>query len=39
MVGWHHRHDRRESEQTPEDREEQGTWGAAVHGAAKSQTE
>ena len=38
MVGWHHRLDGHESEQTPGDSDGQGAWRAAVHGVAKSQT-
>ena len=38
MVGWHHQLNGHESEQTPEDNEEQRSWSAAVHGAAKSRT-
>ena len=36
MVGWHHWLSGHELEQTPEDREGQETWCAAVHGVAKS---
>ena len=38
MVGWHHRLNGHESEQTPGDSEGQGTWHAAVHEVTKSQT-
>ena len=34
MVGWHHRLNGRESEQTPGDGEGQGSWHAAVNGVA-----
>ena len=36
MVGWHHRLDGHEFEQTPGEGEGQGTWCAAVHGMAES---
>ena len=36
MVGWHHRLNRHEFEQTPGDGEGQGS--RVVHGVAKSQT-
>ena len=36
MVGWHHRLNGHESEQTPGDSEWQGAWCAAVHGVPKS---
>ena len=36
MIGWHHRLNGHESEQTPGDRE---AWHAAVHGVTKSQTQ
>ena len=35
MIGWHHRLDGHESEQTPGDGEGQGAWCAVVHGIAK----
>ena len=38
MVGWHHRLDGYEFEQTPGDGEGQGSLHVAVHGVAKSQT-
>ena len=43
MVGWHHRLNRHEFEQTPGDGERQGSldreaWRAAIHGVAKSRT-
>ena len=40
MLGWHHRLNRHEFEQTLGDSEGQGIlpWCAAVHGVAKSQT-
>ena len=38
MVGWHHRLNGHESEQTPGDSEGRGVWRAAVHGVAKSRT-
>ena len=38
MVGWHHRLNGHEFEQTPGDGKGQGGLGAAVHGVAKSQT-
>ena len=37
-VGWHHRINGHEFEQTLRNSEGQGTWHAAVHGVAKSQT-
>ena len=37
MVGWHHRLNGHEFEQTPGDGEGQGSWHAAVQGVAKSQ--
>ena len=37
MVGWHHRLNGQESEQTPGDSGGQGAWCAAVHVVAKSQ--
>ena len=39
MVGWHHRLDGHEFKQTLGDSEGQGSWHAAVHGVAKSQTQ
>ena len=38
MVGWHHRLNGHESEQTPGDNEGQGGLACCVHGFAKSQT-
>ena len=38
MVGWHHRLNGRESEQTPGDREGKGAWRAAVQGVSESDT-
>ena len=38
MVGWHHWLNGRECEQTPGNGEGQGSWHAAAHGVAKSQT-
>jgi len=38
MVGWYHRLNGHEFEQTPGDSEGQGAWRAAVHGVEKSQT-
>ena len=38
MIGWHHRLDGHESEQTPGDSDGQGARRTAVHGVAKSQT-
>ena len=35
MVGWHHRLDGLEFEQTPEDRKDREDWHAEVHGVAK----
>ena len=32
IVGWHHRLNEQEVEQTPGESEEQGSWCAAVHG-------
>ena len=37
VVGWHHRLNGHESEQTPGDSEGQRTWHAAVHGVIKCQ--
>ena len=37
-VGWHHQFNGHEFEQALGDGEGQGTWRAAVHGVAKSQT-
>ena len=39
MTGWHQGLSGRELEQTPGDGEGQEAWRAAVHGAAKSQTQ
>ena len=38
MLGWHHRLDGHEFEQTPGDSEREGSLGALVHGVAKSWT-
>ena len=38
MVGWHHRLDGHEFEQTPGDGEDRGAWCTAMHGVRKSQT-
>ena len=38
MVGWHHRLDGHEFEQTPGNGEDREAWGAAVHRVAKSRT-
>ena len=38
MIGWHHRLNGHEFEQTPGDNEGQEALCAAVHGVAKSQT-
>ena len=38
MVGWHHRLDGHEFEQTPGDSEDRGAWCTTVHGVGKSQT-
>ena len=38
MVGWHHRLNRHEFEQIPENGEGQGSLASAVHGVAKSWT-
>ena len=37
MVGWHHRDNGYEFDQTPGDRKDRGAWCAAVYGIAKSQ--
>ena len=37
MVGWHHRLNGHEFEQTPEDKLREA-WHAAIHGVSKSQT-
>ena len=39
MVGWHHRLNGHESEQTPEDSEGQGSLCAVVHRITKSWTQ
>ena len=39
MVGWHHRLNRHEFEQTPGHGEDRKTWYGAVHGVTKSQTQ
>ena len=39
MVGWHHRLNEHESEETLEGNVEQGSLGAGVHGVTKSRTE
>ena len=39
MVGWHHRLNIHEFEQTPGDGEEQGSWYTVVHGDVKTQTQ
>ena len=39
MVGWHHLINRHEFKQASGDGEGQGSWSAAVHGVAKSQTQ
>ena len=39
MVGWHHQLHRHEFEQAPGVGDGQGSWCAAVHGVAKSQTQ
>ena len=39
MVGWYHRLNGHEFEQTPRDGVEQGSLLAAVHGVAKHQTQ
>ena len=38
MVGWHHRLNGHESEQTREIGKDREAWCAAVHGMGKSQT-
>ena len=38
MVGWHHRLNGREFEQTPEIVKDREAWNAAEHGVTKSQT-
>ena len=38
MAGWHHQLDAHEFEQVPGVGDGRGTWRAAVHGVAKSQT-
>ena len=38
MAGWHHQLDAHEFEQVPGVGDGWGTWRAAVHGVAKSQT-
>ena len=38
MVGWHHRLNGHEFEQTPGDGEGREDWHATVHGVTKSQT-
>ena len=38
MVGWYHRLNGHEFEQTLGDSEGQGSWHAAVHGVAESDT-
>ena len=38
MVGWHHRLDGHEFEQTPGDSEHREAWHAAVHGVPESDT-
>ena len=38
MTGWHHQFNGHEFEQALGDGEGQGTWHAAVHGVANSQT-
>ena len=39
MVGWHHRLDGHEFEQTPEIVKDREAWRDAVHGVPKSQTQ
>ena len=38
MVGWHHRLNGHEFQQTPGDVKDREPWCAAVHGVPKSQT-
>ena len=38
MVGWHHRLDGHEFEQSLRDGDGQGSWSAADHGVTKSRT-
>ena len=38
MVGWHHRLDGHEFEQTPGPVKDRDAWYAAAHGVSKSQT-
>ena len=38
MVGWHHRLNGHEFEQTPGDMKDREAWRASVHGIAKSWT-
>ena len=38
IVGWHHRLNGHEFEQTLRDGEGQGSWHAIVHGVSESQT-
>ena len=38
-VGWHHRLNGHEFEETLEDSEEQGAWRAAIHAVTKSRTQ
>jgi len=38
MVGWHHRLNGHEFDQTPGDREGQGSLGSVVHGVTDSRT-
>ena len=38
MVGWHHRLDGHEFEQTQETVKDREAWGAAIHQVAESQT-
>ena len=39
MVGWHHRLNGHEFEQTQRGSEDREAWHAAVHGVGKSQTQ
>ena len=39
MVGWHYQLNGHKSEQAPGDSVGPGSWHAAVHGVAKSQTQ